>query len=909
MFFFPHQGEALAKANKAEETSIFDISPGGGKTCLMTSDILNLINKGKVKRPLIIMPNGLLGQFAGEINFFTQGQVNVIVINTETVNSWGREDLEPLCENAPINTIFLSSYSFLANGPIQYEMGGMKFKEFPSLDWLKSVIKPDYVACDEAHLLKNPKSSRNQACMQLRDSEFRRIATGTLITNNPEDLPGQTAFLDPSIVGNKKQFGYRYGDAFNESTGKVLKWKKNAAELIRKDLKNNTYYLMYREKDWAASLPALELEYYLVEMNDNQQKVYKGLVEETIAEIMQDPELKLAWEQFQELGSDDSDFASAALLGKFAKLEQYLTAPDRSEFVKKALSEDDKRSCKIDKVDERIAESLKSGYKCIVAVHYKLSARHLLEHSKYKSQSVYYDAGQKDNMLKFINDKNVKVMFAVCNSLSEGYNLQMANRVIIADNDWTPGKLKQLMARLFRPNVKKDKKTGKMENLNKDKVVHIDYVLANNSADIAKFCYQTWKKIFNAQVMENCPVMLDVVPTLGEDALYGDFSKMQGAKFMDKDKDFQKWFNNEIEEARKNNKATPVMPIIAKPLKGSRMIDVPWVKGMPLPEVEGGIPLTEYMEDKDVNSETEEARKILKDILRGCLIKTQYGMGTITGVTKSKVNFKDNDDESYSESYDKVIIFPGKKKAKKVSKMELRKLEKKLEVEIKKQNKKIVKDLVKEKKLAKSTSTKEVGLKKVKKTVEDTLIEAYASIGLFNDYPMVILDVDDLDNVSLPGGWSRQKDYWYVKIKSKVAGEKLLAQLSKKYTIKKSILKHIEELLLQIGKDKKKKIKIPDGMKNFFKLAHTKASPGELKIYPWVVNSSLMLVVDKATHPKVNLSKYMFKLDDGYYYKIVKNVLALNATIQQVLNEDITIVNMKELKEDALDIGYKLKVK
>ena len=211
---------------------------------------------------------------------------------------------------------------------------------------------------------------------------------------------------------------------------------------------------MYREKSWAATLPKLEIDYFLVEMSDNQKKVYRDLVDEVINEIKSDPELKEAWLKFQELSGDESEFASAALLGKMAKLEQFLTAPNRSEFVDKTLSDADKISPKIEKIDERIEESIKAGYKCIVAVHYKLSARHLLEHSKFRKQAIYYDASHKDGIEKFKNDKNTKVMFAVIQSITEGLNLQMADRIVIADNDWTPGKLKQLLARLFRPHVK-----------------------------------------------------------------------------------------------------------------------------------------------------------------------------------------------------------------------------------------------------------------------------------------------------------------------------------------------------------------------------------------------------------------------------------------------------------------------
>lgn len=872
-FFFPHQAEGLTKLSVASETAILDVSTGGGKSLLQIVDgILCIANKG-IKHPLLVMPGGLIPQFLGEVNFFTNGQLNAIAVTTETFKSWGPEKLAKLCETAPINTIFLTTYSFLTNGSLTFELAGMKFKEFPNIEWIKKHINPGYISFDESHFLKNFRSSRNQAALQMRDVPFRRICTGTLIGNTPSDLPGQVAVLDPLAIGDNREFAESYGADFDKTSGKVFKWKSNAADLIRNDLQKNTYYTMYREKNWASLLPGFDTNYFFVEFKTkNQEKVYKDIVESVMKEIQLDPELKALWEKFIDLGSGDTDeFLSAPLLAKFAKMEQYLTAPDRSEFIQKAASEEDKISPKIETIDERIKQSIDAGYKCIVAVHFKKSARHLYEHSKFKDVAVYYDASHKDNITKFKTDPKCKVIFCVIQSVTEGQNLQVADRIIVADNDWTAGKLKQLVARIFRPHVKLNKESKKLENLNKDKKVFIDVVLCNNTADIAKFCYQTYKKIFNSAIMEKCPVSIPIIPRIDIEALTGNYNKMQGKLYLDADKQYNNWFIKEVEDEKKKGDIIPIQMKTGKPLPGSKEINVPWVDGMPLPVVEDQVPLEDYMEDNNIEVNERQDKKEAKKLLYGAQVRTQWGYGKIIKVGLRTVTIEDEDGETVTEPVERVVLIKAPK-------------------------------LTKEGKSAELARTK----KSKKEVTEELDSMVYATLAVFNELPLLIVDMDDPDSEELAGTFKKQGPYWYLKVKSKVAGSRILKLLQKKFDINSKRIREAEHFIKLLGKDRIK-LKIPADLKSFYKIKHTKSESGSLKLYCLVINNNLFFVADKKTHPGVNMTKYGFKLDEGYWYYPCKTRAKLSTAIKFIQSKKIGIANLNEVVEDAKDIGFKIK--
>jgi SNF2 family DNA or RNA helicase len=635
---FPHQAEALAKLNVAKDNGIIDVATGGGKTGIIFQDALNQMQTNGIKRPLVIMPNALIGQWMSEVHFFSALQFNVLALTTETLKKYEQEEMEQMIKSAPPNTIFLTTYAFIRNGGdlVGKDFEGEDRFQFPNAQWILDTVEPDYVALDESQIIKKSSSKSNKAVTYIGDQvQVRRIATGTLITNTPKDLIGQLKFLDPAIVGNETEFANRYAIGGNISNG----WKEDFADQLRQHLRDNTAYLMYREKDWAPLLPKRKYTFDFVDMSPAQTAAYKALVHDVVEEIMEDPELKDAWLKMQDESDDEMEGIPAALLGKLAKLEQFLTAPEFAAVMKYTKGEF--ISPKIKRIDELIGESIndksEKNNKVIVAVHFKIAADHLMRYSKYKNIAAYYDASNKQVIGRFQNDPNLKVIFAVQASLSVGLNLQVANRIILADIDWTPGNLKQLEARIFRPHVKIV--DGKLVNLNKDKTVYINTVVCNDSADVCKFAFQAYKKILNASIMENSPVELPPRVGFSEEALAAKFEDpiMQGPIVLDKIEQHNKWLDKQIEEvkAKGDLKLRQVKTIKDGGKLGTTLMPkTPWVAGMTLPLEEGEEPLATYLEQFGYAEDSDMTE--FKEPLHNLPVRTEWGTGIVTGVSKGK---------------------------------------------------------------------------------------------------------------------------------------------------------------------------------------------------------------------------------------------------------------------------------
>jgi len=642
---FPHQAIALSQLDVAEDSAVLDVGTGGGKAGILIQDCLNLLNDGRIRRPLIIMPNSLVSQFLSEIAFFTDNQVNGFALTTSVEKGNDLDDLASRVRNAPANTIFVTSFSWLTKGGSvdDYDLDGNVVKTYEATDWVKQNINPDYVAVDESQNIKNMKSEAFKAVQAVsRGVRRKRIATGTLISNKPEDIVGQLMFLDPLLVGTRAEFEKRYYVDGNPKKGP----KANMAEEIRARLRSGSSYIMFREKDWAPLLPKKVYSFSRVEQTPEQAKVYKMLVTEVMDEIKSDPKLAKAWQAMQDEG-DSLETVPTQLLGKLARLEIFLTAPDSSRLLKYAKAGG--VSPKIAEIDRLIDKSLKmpGDNKVIVAVHYKSGARHLLANSKHKNIAAYYDASRKDLIAKFQDPKsNLKVLFAVGQSIKEGLNLQVANRIITADVDWTPGALKQLEARIFRPHVKI--KNGEVVNLNEGKTVYIDTVIADDSADCVKYAFQSYKKVLNSIIMEGCPVDTPRRVPFSEDALSAKFTDpiINGNDLLDKIDQYNAWNQEEIDTALKKGdlKFRPVKH--AKSNIGTEEIQVPWIKGMVLPAKDDEEPLLTYLDTLGVDTDEDEDDEVDTDSvdltsyeadLMGIRVRVEQGEGRIYSVRKGSV--------------------------------------------------------------------------------------------------------------------------------------------------------------------------------------------------------------------------------------------------------------------------------
>jgi hypothetical protein len=91
--------------------------------------------------------------------------------------------------------------------------------------------------------------------------------------------------------------------------------------------------------------------------------------------------------------------------------------------------------------------------------------------------ALYYDASQKQNKQRFENDPNVKILCAVEDSIIEGFNMQMASRIIRTESLWSPGEVDQMTSRIFRPDV--NDKFGR-------EYIELDWIFIDGSMECAK---------------------------------------------------------------------------------------------------------------------------------------------------------------------------------------------------------------------------------------------------------------------------------------------------------------------------------------------------------------------------------------------------------------------------------------
>ena len=490
--WFPHQAEALA-ALQMQDSVALDLSMGAGKTALLLADALLAIQRERAKRPLLIMPNNTLAQQKAEMERMTRGTVNIIVVNTQTANEHGISALEKLIKTSPPNTVILTSYEFISR---DYEdvlsgvdrKGREEFERvFNKPNWFKS-LGVDMASLDEVQRMKNQDSNVSKATMQFTSfTKIRRIASGTMVPNNPTDLVAPMSFLDSSILGGRDDFIKRYAKNVGmENT--VTEWKEGAMPVVRKLLWDNGTLSMRRER-WIHLLPEREEKTHYARFNETQQKVYKHILTEIVSEIMTDPKLADAWKKMQ-TSDDEQKKESALILAKFSRLDTFLNSPESDKLVS-LLPEEDRVSPKLKIVDKLIDDhfSYPDPGKVIVFAGFKESVKAYMKYSKHQSHGLYYDASTPENLERFKNDPKIKILFAVDRSLREGHNLQVANRVIRVEVPYTPGDLEQSYGRVFRPKQKRK--------------VYIDVVLMDGTFEITKFARLISKMHVNRQIETN----------------------------------------------------------------------------------------------------------------------------------------------------------------------------------------------------------------------------------------------------------------------------------------------------------------------------------------------------------------------------------------------------------------------
>ena len=493
----PHQYNVRNLLKDRPMLAALPIDAGGGKSMLGITDVLYEIKHGESAPYLIMCPSTLVANYVSELVTFTDGLVNVIPVTSYNINTSGIARYEDILKNAPINTILVVDYNVLKFRPEVTSYGTSPVMVFPVVEMLRK-FKPGYVFMDESHKMKNAKSKTYKALMGLvADIPKKRIASGTMSPDSPSDLPGQIAFLDPTIFGTRDQYNEAFGAEFRGS--RVTKWKAGAGGEAIAIIKRNIVWAPAKRREWACALPDRVDMVYSVDFSDEQLRVYNAIFDDKINSILSsakndkelskllkildgrakpsedsDPEndfldLESNTESPDEnpLDSDASDeILSVALQRALPDIEQFVTDPSyhlysREGYIDKqgnrhpGLTGRDLISPKMNKLAEVISDWLKEKKsKVIVFCNYDNSAEKIFASMPPELQRIglHYTADEKvAKLAQFKNNKNIRWMVGIRQSLETGLNLQEAGCLIRMEGVWTDGDREQGDSRIERP--------------------------------------------------------------------------------------------------------------------------------------------------------------------------------------------------------------------------------------------------------------------------------------------------------------------------------------------------------------------------------------------------------------------------------------------------------------------------
>jgi hypothetical protein len=283
---------------------------------------------------------------------------------------------------------------------------------------------------------KNLSSNTTKAIKQIAAySDFRRIASGTLIKNRGDDLIGEASILNPAIYGNKTAFYDKYAITGGRSGSKFEGFKPGAETLIRKHAQEYTCWLTKRRADWSFLLPKINTRFWEVELTENQQRFYADLLNEAIDEIKKDKNLQ---KLFAEGDPSLEGIIEEKMKLYLAKIEIFINAPDDTKLPFANLSyieQKDLVSPKVKFCQNLIKYHFEGGTlegqafpkqdgKIIIFGYNKATVEHFQRHFKTPYKGVFYFAGDEEAILKFRNDPEVKWLCAMEGTLREGLNLQ-----------------------------------------------------------------------------------------------------------------------------------------------------------------------------------------------------------------------------------------------------------------------------------------------------------------------------------------------------------------------------------------------------------------------------------------------------------------------------------------------------
>jgi SNF2 family DNA or RNA helicase len=420
---FAHQSKALEMSWDKEVFAYF-MEMGTGKSKVLIDNIAMLFNAGKINGALIIAPKGVYKNwFDSEIPSHMPDYVE------KKVGLWrtdpNAKDLKPLFSTgAELHILIMNVEAFSTKKGVLF---AHKFLSCHNA----------LIGIDESTTIKNPNAKRTKSILSLKPlSKFRRILTGSPVTKSPLDLFSQCQFLDSWLLNQSSYYAFRTRYAVCRKINvsgrqvEIVVGYRNLGELSEK-VKPFSYRVL---KDDCLDLPPKTYTKRIIELSDEQKKVYKTMKEKAIAFL------------------NGKMVSTATVITQLMRLHQITCGHFTSD-------DGDVQEIKNNRIDQLMEILEEVEGKAVIWAHYRYDIKKIVEaiSKKYGENSVvtYYGDTSTDDRQKAITkiqDKDSSVRFIVGTPQTGGYGITLtgASTMIYYSNGYDLEKRQQSEARIDR---------------------------------------------------------------------------------------------------------------------------------------------------------------------------------------------------------------------------------------------------------------------------------------------------------------------------------------------------------------------------------------------------------------------------------------------------------------------------
>ena len=423
---FEHQLKALEMSWDKKVFAYF-MEMGTGKSKVLIDNISMLYDKGKINGALIIAPKGVYKNWVkSEIPNHMGDHIEKTVVMWEASGGKKKElEYKKLFESTDNLHILVMNVEAFST------------KKGKMFAWKFLNCHTSIMAIDESTSIKNPGAQRTKNIIELgQDVKYKRILTGSPVTKSPLDLFTQCYFLDPWLLDQQSYYAFRVRYAKMRSINvsgrqvQIVVGYRNLGELTEK-IKNFSYRCL---KDDCLDLPSKTYMKRIIELTDEQKKLYKQMKEQALAVL------------------NGKMVTSMTVITQMMRLHQITCGHFKSD-------DGDVQKVKSKRLDELLNLLDELEGKAIIWAHYRHDIELIVEEVKKKhgddSILTYYgDTSTEDRQkaIEKIQDLSSPVRFLVGTPQTGGYGITLtaASTMIYYSNGYDLEKRQQSEARIDR---------------------------------------------------------------------------------------------------------------------------------------------------------------------------------------------------------------------------------------------------------------------------------------------------------------------------------------------------------------------------------------------------------------------------------------------------------------------------